>query len=258
MVAEQYLEKYYEKIQNFKNLISISNHNSDTYFLKLLEFIEKYSNINTCIFRNSIRTGNSDNEKMELELNDLLCNLMPILLKSNQTKPNKSNINIEFITEFTSKIIYDNLPNKKIFEKNNKMVYRKNNTFVINNFKENSFILKDNRDYILKINKEFYYLDLQNFFENLVKINQLFDDFKQIIDNNEKLIEIEIDLELEDWIKNFDINDKFDIEKYKNQIGIDISEKIKEKEVIIIKNLLNCILYEIHFLIENIKGTKIN
>ena len=72
-------ENLFNILEPIKNFIPKVSKNSNNYFLILLEFIEKYSNINTALIRNKIKNNEMDNFNIEFE--EFLENLLPFLLE---------------------------------------------------------------------------------------------------------------------------------------------------------------------------------
>ena len=248
-------ENLFNILEPIKNFIPKVSKNSNNYFLILLEFIEKYSNINTALIRNKIKNNEMDNFNIEFE--EFLENLLPFLLEKKKNDcENRVSIlkdNLDILYKFISICIYENLPNKNFFENNIKMDYKYEKYFTKDDFFINSSILINNKEYIETIFSEVYELKNCKFIDNIERLTKLTNDYKEIIQNISSLIDIEINNELNHWVFEYNITNKYDIEKYKSQIYLEINEKIyiNEKNKIII--LINCIFYEILYLLENFK-----
>ena len=240
-------------LEPIKNYLPTSE-NTNNYFLKLLEFIEKYSNIDTSSVRNKIKNSETKNLNNDFEI--FLKNLFPFLLSNNENQYKFCNLsdNLEILCKFISISLYDNIPNKNFFENNIKMKYNFNHKyFSKTDFTINSNIILDNKEYIISIYREIYEIDYCEFIDNVERLRKLINDYNEIIENIFKLIEIEIKKEVNDWVFQYDITDIYDIEKYKKQIEFEINEKIYSNEKNKIISLINCIFYEILYMLENLK-----
>ena len=148
---------------------------------------------------------------------EFLENLLPfLLLKKTNDCGNRLSIlndNLEILSKFIAVCIYENLPNKNFFENNIKMKYNYEKYFTKDNFNNNSAIIIDNKEYIETIYSDVYEVKNCKFIDNIERLLKLINDYKEIIQNISKLINIEIKNELNDWVFEYNITNKYDIEK---------------------------------------------